>query len=498
MLRTHSRSPPSKDSSFSQPSQDSSPLIGASHSRNNNNKEMNEYNNMNSNIQYEISQKREEEIPVSEETSLQQPTIQGYGSHHNSPPTLRLVGEEGSSLSRHLSSYDHVEESGNDEENPKKEKKKRESAKTRDLIAFFICGLLNNYSYVIMLSAAEDLIHGQSSIVLLADILPTLVLKAIAPFFMHAIPYNIRVGLAVILALASFQMVAWFDNIPLKLVGVVMASLSSGGGEITFLAMSSYYHKNTVSAWSSGTGGAGIFGALSYLALKGWFQLSPSISLSIITPLPLLMLLATFVIMSGAHYANGFCARGKGVQKDKKTTFEPLTMQEKLKLVFPLALKYMLPLTTVYFAEYLINQGVAPTITFRKELIPAKDDYMYYQFLYQIGVFISRSSVNIFPIKRLWVPAILQCSLFVFLLLDAYFRFVPAIFFTFCLILFEGFLGGATYVNTYYCISTDVPPRQREFSMSVVSVSDAIGISLAGLFGVFLQPWLNKNQSKRL
>ncbi|KAF0973546.1 hypothetical protein FDP41_008250 [Naegleria fowleri] len=456
MLRTHSRSPPSKDSSFSQPSQDSSPLIGASHSRNNNNKEMNEYNNMNSNIQYEISQKREEEIPVSEETSLQQPTIQGYGSHHNSPPTLRLVGEEGSSLSRHLSSY------------------------------------------VIMLSAAEDLIHGQSSIVLLADILPTLVLKAIAPFFMHAIPYNIRVGLAVILALASFQMVAWFDNIPLKLVGVVMASLSSGGGEITFLAMSSYYHKNTVSAWSSGTGGAGIFGALSYLALKGWFQLSPSISLSIITPLPLLMLLATFVIMSGAHYANGFCARGKGVQKDKKTTFEPLTMQEKLKLVFPLALKYMLPLTTVYFAEYLINQGVAPTITFRKELIPAKDDYMYYQFLYQIGVFISRSSVNIFPIKRLWVPAILQCSLFVFLLLDAYFRFVPAIFFTFCLILFEGFLGGATYVNTYYCISTDVPPRQREFSMSVVSVSDAIGISLAGLFGVFLQPWLNKNQSKRL
>lgn len=33
-------------------------------------------------------------------------------------------------------------------------KKKKEGAKTRDLIAFFICGLLNNYSYVIMLSAA--------------------------------------------------------------------------------------------------------------------------------------------------------------------------------------------------------------------------------------------------------------------------------------------------------------------------------------------------------
>ena len=92
----------------------------------------------------------------------------------------------------------------------------------------------------------------------------------------------------------------------------------------------------------------------------------------------------------------------------------------------------------------------------------------------------------------------LQCCLFIFLFLDAYFRFVPVIFFTFIFILFEGFLGGATYVNTYYCISTEIPIREREFSMSVVSVSDAIGISLAGLVSVFLQPWLFKNQSKRL
>jgi len=91
-----------------------------------------------------------------------------------------------------------------------------------------------------------------TGVVLLADIVPTLILKAFAPFFMHLIPYNIRVGMAVALAVASFQMVAWFDNIGLKLTGVVLASLSSGGGEITFLAMSSYYHKNTVSAWSSG------------------------------------------------------------------------------------------------------------------------------------------------------------------------------------------------------------------------------------------------------
>jgi len=63
-------------------------------------------------------------------------------------------------------------------------------------------------------------------------------------------------------------------------------------------------------------------------------SLSPSISLTIITPLPLLMLLATFCIMSGAHYAQGFCSRGKGAKKEEQEeSFTPLTMQEKLKLV---------------------------------------------------------------------------------------------------------------------------------------------------------------------
>ena len=36
-----------------------------------------------------------------------------------------------------------------------------------------------------------------------------------------------------------------------------------------------------------------------------------------------------------------------------------------------------------------------------------------YQVDYQIGVFISRSSANIFPIKKIWILAILQVSVFV-------------------------------------------------------------------------------------
>lgn len=43
-----------------------------------------------------------------------------------------------------------------------------------------------------------------------------------------------------------------------------MTSFASGLGEPTFLAYSAFFNKNVISTWSSGTGGAGIVGALAY------------------------------------------------------------------------------------------------------------------------------------------------------------------------------------------------------------------------------------------
>lgn len=39
-----------------------------------------------------------------------------------------------------------------------KKRKQQHGEQYRNLVAFFICGLLNNYSYVVMLSAAEHLV----------------------------------------------------------------------------------------------------------------------------------------------------------------------------------------------------------------------------------------------------------------------------------------------------------------------------------------------------
>ncbi|CAG2118698.1 unnamed protein product [Medioppia subpectinata] len=48
------------------------------------------------------------------------------------------------------------------------------------------------------------------------------------------------------------------------------------------------------------------------------------------------------------------------------------------------------------------------------------------------------------------------------------------------LVLFEGLLGGAAYVNTFHRIYTEVNHKYKEFALSITTLSDSIGITIAG------------------
>ncbi|KAJ3561515.1 hypothetical protein NPX13_g8918 [Xylaria arbuscula] len=76
-----------------------------------------------------------------------------------------------------------------------------------------------------------------------------------------------------------------------------------------------------------------------------------------------------------------------------------------------LVLPYMLPLFLVYIAEYIINQGVSPTLLFPLASTPfneLRDFYPMYGFLYQLGVFVSRSSIAFLRIHHLYLLSLLQ------------------------------------------------------------------------------------------
>lgn len=103
---------------------------------------------------------------------------------------------------------------------------------------------------------------------------------------------------------------------------------------------------------------------------------------------------------------------------------------------------------------------------------------------YQIGVFVSRSSVNVVKINQIWLMSVFQLVNVAILLTEVITFFSPSIWIIFGVVFWEGLLGGGAYVNTFYRMSKEIPKHQRKFALGVVTVADAIGIGLAGVFAI--------------
>ncbi|XP_033647342.1 battenin-like isoform X1 [Asterias rubens] len=392
------------------------------------------------------------------------------------------------------------------------------TVKIRNLVAFWLLGLCNNYAYVIMLSAAHDILGSKETVpendidkpdamfnlthstginrfdcnpvstgaVLLADVLPTLFIKLSAPWFFDYIQYNILVGICIVTAVSSFLIVAFSHVLALSLLGVVFASVSSGLGEFTYVSLMAFYEKNVVSTWSSGTGAAGFIGSLAYAGLTE-AGLSPRNSLLVMLVVPLSMIISYWGILVSSPTMRQsqdtiHCNEDRQclIEDDTKDCKDShLTVKEKGRFIKHL-LKYMGPLFLVYFAEYFINQGLMELIYFKGIWLSHSAQYRWFQVLYQLGVFISRSSVNIVKFKWLWIFPILQWCVLILMFTVAYFAFMPTIFIVFAIIIFEGLLGGGAYVNTFYQIRQDVDPKYNEFALGTTTVADSAGVSLAG------------------
>ncbi|KAK5968382.1 Battenin [Trichostrongylus colubriformis] len=424
---------------------------------------------------------------------------------------------------------------------------------SRNLIGFWILGLCNNFAYVVMLSAAKDILETDSGdhkyngthncrerivdrqcqrmstgAVLLADIIPALVVKVTAPLYIRMVPFGFRHLLVVMAQMLSFILVAMSSNVSVALFGVVVASWGSGLGEISYLALASYFDSQVVSMWSSGTGGAGIVAAMAYAVLTDplMLHLSPNTALYSMLVIPLIFAYTfwfilelpqtvhrvkvcdpkTYVVRQRNDRVSGVRRRSPsseseierplldGVDEDggpSGPSPEPTQrggLHQDFRHITPL-FKYMIPLIIVYFAEYFINQGLLELLEFDCShgfSLSPQSQYRWYQVLYQVGVFISRSSSDLIalPGEVLPVLAMLQVLNATVLYCEAVSRFVSHIFILFCMIIYEGLLGGASYVNTFRVIHEEIPSDRREFSMGFVSISDTFGILLAGFTAI--------------
>ena len=127
---------------------------------------------------------------------------------------------------------------------------------------FFVCGVLNNVTYVVMLSAAKDILHDSLvTYVLLADDAPALFAQFVSPFFL-GVSFRVRAVAIVVLNVVALVAVTSPSMASYRLLAVMIASFAFGLGESTFFSLLSHFDSTAISAFSSGTGGAGIVGAI--------------------------------------------------------------------------------------------------------------------------------------------------------------------------------------------------------------------------------------------
>jgi len=345
--------------------------------------------------------------------------------------------------------------------------------------------------------------------------------------------------------------VALNESLAARLLGISLASFSSGLGEMTFLQLSITYNLavggHSVGYFAAGTGAAGLVGAFLWWEVRGLgVRLGVGVSaiLPIVLPLTYFFLLprpVTFMDSPSPGFYTPLPEEDPDTlvvevtegdtllgQPPKVPVF--LTARDKWRLVKPMIFKYMLPLFLVYTFEYTINQGVAPTLLYpvpsperdgflSKIIHSIRDYYPLWQLVYQSTVFVSRSTISLgippLPEKLLSLPAVAQFLILVTLAYESAVGIfsddhpASSIFLVFLLISIEGMCGGLAYVNVFYRINQERPDpstvidiersrQELEFKIGSMGFSGSSGILLAALLAVPTEVQLCRIQVARM
>lgn len=140
---------------------------------------------------------------------------------------------------------------------PKESENGREKEKPITIVAFFAFGFLIYAIYSLIISGAQDILAGTlvpTSAVLVANVGPYFIITVVAPYFIQKIPYFPRVLAIFFLEATGLIMVVTAKHVGARLLGISLSSFGFGLGELSFIAMTSFYHDTAVSAFSAGTG----------------------------------------------------------------------------------------------------------------------------------------------------------------------------------------------------------------------------------------------------
>ena len=125
------------------------------------------------------------------------------------------------------------------------------------VVAFYVFGFLIYAIYSLIISGAQDILAGTfvpTSAVLVANVGPYFLVTVVAPYFIQRVPYFHRILAIFFLEATGLTMVVTTKHVGTRLFGISLSSFGFGLGELSFIAMTSFYQETAVSAFSAGTG----------------------------------------------------------------------------------------------------------------------------------------------------------------------------------------------------------------------------------------------------
>lgn len=280
----------------------------------------------------------------------------------------------------------------------------------------------------------------------------------------------------------------------LSLIPSFIMGTGSALGEGTMLGYLRNFPKNYVAGWGSGTGLAGVAGALLTLVFK-IYEIKTRTLYLVISPICFVYLLSFLIIHK--LYKKHICNKEtlifeEDLIRTSSDTDNTGNVSQNKNLscknfgkVFKKGSRFIINLALVYFLEYVILSGFCDRVA-KKKYIEEFQEYQYeiFSLSYQVGVFISRSSLFIVKhINMVEIFTILQLANFIIWVAQFYTGFIASAWIAIVHLVFIGLMGGSSYVGCFYFLlnSKEIHSNIKELSVNIASIFNDVGIFSASV-----------------
>ncbi|KAL9984843.1 hypothetical protein ACROYT_G007180 [Oculina patagonica] len=166
-------------------------------------------------------------------------------------------------------------------------------------ISFAGVAMVLHSFFSVVISGSQDILGGTyipTTTILASHVATMVIVTSFLPWFMQKIPYFWRTLIVFAAMACGTLLVISVHSVYVKIIGVSLNALAHGLGEISFLALSAFYGRYSITSFAAGSGAGILLGPIYYTGMTTWACVSPQLTLIIISPATLLILLFYYIL----------------------------------------------------------------------------------------------------------------------------------------------------------------------------------------------------------